>query len=71
MLVGRILKYHDGYHIPKLWAYVNHGVLVNKIWSVHKQGKDVKKHQQISLTSFKRAHVCFNVGGAHIPLGLP
>lgn len=27
--------YHDGYHIPKLWVYVNHGVLGNKIWPVH------------------------------------
>ena len=58
-------------HIPKLWAYVNHGVLVNKIWPVHKQAKDAKKHQQISLTSFKCRHFCFNVRGAYIPLWLP
>ena len=71
MLVGRILKYHNGYHIPKLWAYVNHGVLVSKIWSVHKQANDAKKHQQMSITSFKRTNVCFNVRDAYIPLWLP
>ena len=63
-------KYHNGYHIPKLWAYVNHGVLVNKIWPVHYQVKDAKEHQQISLTSFKRTHICFSVRGAYIPLWL-
>ena len=25
-LLQEVLIYHNGYHIPKLWAYVNHGI---------------------------------------------
>ena len=25
-LLREVLIYHNGYHIPKLWAYVNHGI---------------------------------------------
>ena len=27
-LFQEVLIYHNGYHIPKLWAYVNHGIFL-------------------------------------------
>ena len=69
------LVYHNGYHIPKLWPYVNHGSSL-AIKSSHYGDRATyddrynEKNQQMSLNSRKRMQCLLEVPkyhGYHIP----
>ena len=67
-----VLIYHNGYRIPKLWAYVNHGIfLSNTKSSLHRQANYGEKNQ-LSLFSLKLTicllqEVLIYHNGYHIP----
>ena len=59
-LLEEVLKYHDGYHIPKLWAYVNHGSFLAILNQVTTQTSELRqslqRHKSTNVFKFSEAY---------------